>query len=83
MFNRPNGPLGDRSVSTGYDMTDALAPEIILTFSRNTRSFFIGIDAVKLSLVLLDALFDALKNIVGLLGFDWHHHALLAEHIYH
>ena len=64
-------------------MTDALAPEIILNFIRNNRSFFIGIHAVKLGLVLLDALLDALKNIVGLLGFDWHHHAILAENIYH
>ena len=63
-------------------MTDALAPEIILNFIRNKRSFFIGIDAVRLSLVLLDALFDALKNIVALLGFDWLYHAMLAEDFY-
>ena len=51
-------------------MTDALAPEIILNFIRNKTYFFIGVDAVGLGLGLLDALFDALKNIIGLLGFD-------------
>ena len=41
ILNRPNGPLGDCSVSTGYDMTDALAPEIILNFIKNKRSCFV------------------------------------------
>ena len=43
-------------------MTDALAPDIILNFIRNKRSFFIGVDAVRLGLVLLDALVDALSR---------------------
>ena len=68
---------------SGYDMTDALAPEIILHSIRDGRSFFIGVDAVKLGLVLLDALVDALKDIVGLFGFNWHHHAIPVEKIYH